>query len=302
MNVQRAIRCAAMLLALALSQGCASRAQARTAPWLDQYVGQVRELSTGRAGSFAPSIEAHDPILSEALRELAVLPGPVRHRRVAERYLQLKILDSAYDHFVRARQLDPTDAAAYDGMARIWRDWGFPHLGLADASRSIYYAPSWAPAHNTLGTVLAAMGRPKEARRAYERALALDPKAAYVLNNLCYLSFLESDTREAIAQCQTALAIDPALVSARNNLALAYAAAGRSDLARREFQASGDQAAALYNLGIVSLAHRNYGDASVAFEAARRQRPAWAAASARAREARAMMAREASAARADAAP
>ena len=63
--------------------------------------------------------------------------------------------------------------------------------GLGDAYRSVYYAPSSATAQNTLGTVLGAMGAVADSRRAYERALALDPRAAYVLNNLCYLSFLE---------------------------------------------------------------------------------------------------------------
>jgi len=42
------------------------------------------------------------------------------------------------------------------------------------------------------------MGRGEEARRAYERALALDPRAAYALNNLCYLSFQEGEIATAL--------------------------------------------------------------------------------------------------------
>ena len=57
----------------------------------------------------------------------------------------------------------------------------------------MHYAPHRSAPHNTLGTVLAALGRAADARRAFERALALDPRAAYVHNNLCYLSFLEGD-------------------------------------------------------------------------------------------------------------
>ena len=48
-----------------------------------------------------------------------------------------------------------------------------------------------ASAHNTWGTVLTATGHRTDARREYERAVSLDPDAAYAWSNLCYLSFLE---------------------------------------------------------------------------------------------------------------
>ena len=183
-----------MLLALLVSQACASRG-ANVGGWREASSAKLRELGVPARGApvvgLNATLEARDEILSAALRELAVIPGPVQHRRVAERYLQLKILDAAHDHFTRARELDPTDAAAYDGLARVWRDSGFPGRGLVDAYRSVYYARASATAHNTLGTILAALGRETDARKAYERALQLDPRAAYVLNNLCYLSFLE---------------------------------------------------------------------------------------------------------------
>ena len=283
------------LATLSLGYGCALRApQHEVDGALMQYVGQMRELGVHArppqpSGLLGSTVEAQDPVLSAALSELAVFPGPAQHRRVAERFRTLRILDAAYDHFASARTLDPTDAAAYEGLARIWRDWGFPHLGLGDASRSVYYAPAWAPAHNTLGTILAALGRGGEARRAYERARELDPRAAYIRNNLCYLSFLEGQIEQAIAECRAAVDADPDLKPARNNLALAYAAAGRDDLAEREFLAAGT-AAGQYNIGIVHLAERQYAAASKAFEAAQHERPSWAAPRERGRQTRALAA------------
>jgi Flp pilus assembly protein TadD len=76
-----------------------------------------------------------------------------------------------------------------------------------------------ASAHNTLGTLLASTRHRREARREYERAVQLEPDAAYALNNLCYLSFLEGDTSQAVAECQAALAVDPDLTAARETLA-----------------------------------------------------------------------------------
>ena len=170
-----------------------------------------------------PTLETTDRSLSSALTALAIRPSAPAERRVAQQYLELGVLDAASDHFARACALDPTDAVSYDGLARIWRDWGFPALGLGDATRAVFYAPSWAPAHNTLGTLLTELGRRVEARRAYERALALDPQAAYVWSNLCYLDLLDGVANQAIAECQAALAIDPAFEPARRNMARALA-------------------------------------------------------------------------------
>jgi Flp pilus assembly protein TadD len=173
-----------------------------------------------------PSLESTDPALSSALLALTIRDDAAAERRVAERYLQLGVLDLASDHYARACRLNPADAVAYDGLARIWRDWGFPALGLGDANRAVYYAPNWAPAYNTLGTLLTELGHRAEARGAYERAIAVDPRAAYAMSNLCYLSLLDGASSAAIEACSAALAIDPNLTAARLNMARARAAGG----------------------------------------------------------------------------
>jgi Flp pilus assembly protein TadD len=179
----------------------------------------VADVRPASSAGLLPTIEASDPALSAALLKLAIASTPEAHRTVADRYRALGILDMAHDHFLQASQLDRSDAAAYEGLARILRDWGFPQLGLADASRAVYYAPLSASAHNTLGTLLAPLGHASEARREYERAVQLDPTAAYALSNLCYLSFLEGETSKALTECQAALALDPTLLAARETLA-----------------------------------------------------------------------------------
>ena len=123
------------------------------------------------ASSLLPTLENTDRALSAALLRAAVAPTPEAHRAVGDRYRALGILDMAYDHYLRASQMDRTDSAAYEGLARIWRDWGFPALGAADASRAVFYAPASASAHNTWGTVLTATGHHVDARREYERAV-----------------------------------------------------------------------------------------------------------------------------------
>lgn len=179
------------------------------------------EYSPPPKQALAPTLESTDQKLAAALFALASAPSAAAHLNVAERYLELGVTDAAFDHFFEARRLDRTDAAAYEGLARLWRDWGFPQLGLPDASRAVYYAPSSPTAHNTLGTLLAAMGRGADARRSYERTIALDPQAAYAWNNLCHLSIAEGEPARAVDECRAALALDPGLGPARDNLARA---------------------------------------------------------------------------------
>jgi Flp pilus assembly protein TadD len=189
----------------------------------EHYVARVRALAQQAAPARqrppVASLESTDPVLRAALARLALEPTPEQHRAVAAAYLRAGISDHAFDHFTAAVRLDRTDAAAYDGLARIWRDWGFAHLGLNDASHAVFYAPRSAAAQNTLGTLLQALGQRQEARRAYKAALDLDPRAAYALNNLCTLGLEQGQLSDATATCRQALSLDPTLLAARRNLA-----------------------------------------------------------------------------------
>lgn len=228
-------------------------------------------------------------MLAVALKRLEAVPTAENQRRVAYMYWRLGVLDTAYDHLALARDLDPTDAAASAGMALIWRDWGFPHLGLPDAYKALDFAASSPGVQNTLGTLLQALGHRQSARERYRETLTLDPGAAYAYNNLCYISFLDGDFDRALSLCRAALQLAPGLVAARNNLGLVYAARGRLDRARHAFFVAGDAAAGHYNMGIVHLANRDYAPAAEAFDAAVDARPSWRAALARASQARRLL-------------
>src|SRR5262245_10179399 len=106
----------------------------------------------------AQTVEATDAQLAAALLAASVAPSPAAYRRVAREYRRVGIADQAHEYFTRAIHLDPTDAASYEALARIWRDWGTPDLGLADAYRAVHYAPDSPSAANTLGTLLQALG------------------------------------------------------------------------------------------------------------------------------------------------
>lgn len=239
-----------------------------------------------RNGSgFSATLESSDERLKTALAQLVLTPTAQAHRQVALEYRRLRVMDHAQEHFAAAVKLDPKDVVSRDGMARIWRDWGFPNMALPEARRAVADAPRSATAANTLGTVFQALGKFDEAKRWYWRAVTLDAAAWYALNNLCYAEIM---TRQpyAISMCERAVVAAPDSAIARNNMALAHAASGDLDGARTWFRRATNTATADYNYGILMMSARKYRDAQEAFRSALLADPDSTLAAARARQAR----------------
>ena len=254
---------------------------------LSEYMQQVREFSKRARPdpTNAETVERWSQDLGSAISRLASEPTVEHEVGLAQAYVRAGILDQAYEHFARAARLDARESAAWEGLARIWRDWGFPDIGLGNAHRAVWAVPLSPSAHNTLGTILQNLGKGREARAQFAQAFALDPTAAYAHNNMCYSWLMEANADAAATACGRALAIDSSLVPARNNLALARAINGDLAGAAEIFGEAGGEAAAQYNLGIVYLSQRRYSAAAEAFDRAALLQPALAMAGARARQA-----------------
>ena len=252
------------------------RAEA-TEPSLEEAIGKLRKLMAEarpepRPGS--PTVETTDPRLAAALKQFSETHSAEDSFEVGRLYHERQVIDRAHEYYSRAVRLNPRMSEAYEGLARVWRDWRLPHLGLPDAHRAVYYGHASASAQNTLGTILQALGQLREARVAYSKALALDSTAAYALNNLCYVSFVQGRAGDAITECNLALRIDPSFVAARNNLALTYAALGQDEKARVEFVQASGPAIGAFNMGLTYQARALYGRAAEEFGAAASGAPA----------------------------
>jgi tetratricopeptide (TPR) repeat protein len=139
-----------------------------------------------------PSIERLDPQLRDALAMLERGESAQAHLVVAWRYWGVGVYDAAYDHYSDAIRIDPKNASAWEGRARVWRHWHMTEPALTDVHRAIFYAPSRADLRNTLGTILELGGQCSEARVAYAAAVKLDPTAAWARANLDRLACAES--------------------------------------------------------------------------------------------------------------
>ena len=244
---------------------------------------ESQPMATKVAAS-SQTLESTDERISQALKELASYDSADAHRRVAGEYYRRGVLDQAHEHYTTVTQRDPRDAASFDALARIWRDWGMPQRGLGDAHRAVRLAPNSAAAANTLGTLMQATGQLRLARQWYARAIALDPAAAYALNNFCY-ALIMLEQPDAVDACRSAVAAAPRSPAARNNLGLAYAAAGDLAKAREQFRHV-SRTAADYNMGILHMAMREYRTAEHQFGVALQAAPQSTLIARRARQAR----------------
>jgi Tfp pilus assembly protein PilF len=166
-------------------------------------VPPLRYLGTRQSSSLS-TVESFVPALRDALAELALEPTADRHLAVANAYLTAGIRDHAYDHLMAGLRHDRGNPALHDALARAWRDWGLPQRALSSAHAAVYYAPAAAEVHNTLGTVLWALGQRRDAERAFEDATTLDPGAWYAWSNRCHAAFNRGATKDATAYCRTA--------------------------------------------------------------------------------------------------
>jgi Flp pilus assembly protein TadD len=246
---------------------------------VEEYAAKIRELQKLAHPRPKDSLaglglaERTYPDLAAALGALNEQRSAARLIAVAQAYRVHGVLDKAYEYFNAAVALDPRSAEAHDGLARLWRDWGFAPLALSDAYRALSCAPQSPATHNTLGTILLALGQLDAASTQFETAIRLDARASYALNNLCYLRILRSDTAAAVDACNQALALAPDLSVARNNLAIALAVEGKFDAAESELARLGDGFAVHYNTGLMRLVSRQFGLAAAEFDAAARLRP-----------------------------
>jgi tetratricopeptide (TPR) repeat protein len=193
---------------------------------LQHFIARVRRLAAAArpARTISPSIETQDPVLRDTLLQLSLTPSAENHWRLGEAYRRRLVSDFAYDHMREAVRIDRRFAPAWDGLARIWRDWGYPQYALGDAHRAVYFDPANAAYRNTLGTVLQAVGRRREARAAYEEALRRSPKASWALSNLCLVAVEDGRFGEAVALCEAAVTVQPGSSSLRTNLHRAWTA------------------------------------------------------------------------------
>jgi len=147
--------------------------------------------------------------------------------------------DEALEHFKRAVAIDPKYARAYYLQAQIYR----LHNNRAEAASLLAHAvdvdpnnPDVYDMYTTWGEVLRDMGRPQQAQKIFERAIATDPKkgSAYTAVGKIYLD--QGEWSKAADYFRKAVDVDPSWGRYHYFLARALAGAGKHEAAIAAFE------------------------------------------------------------------
>jgi len=142
-------------------------------------------------------------------------------------YTEAIRLDPSYAKAFAARALALNELAGWwitTGQAAVNEAFGRVH---ADAHKAIELAPELGEGHLALADALAASLDFKGASEEYERALALAPRSAQVLQDYGLFTALMGRTDAGIAAARRAVLLDPLNRNSHDLLARVFDAAGR---------------------------------------------------------------------------
>jgi len=176
-------------------------------------------------GQFGLAI-ARDPLFAPAyagLGDVYLLQAGYAYRE------EIEALERARTAVGRALEIDERLAEAHASMGQIRRtdrDWPGEE---AEYRRAIELNPNYATAHQWYATLLAAMGRPEEARFEIDRALELDPLSHAIRVTSGVVRMVARDYEGALADFERTVELEPRFFSAYAWLTIVLAYLGQYD-------------------------------------------------------------------------
>jgi superkiller protein 3 len=138
-------------------------------------------------------------------------------------------LNAAVRLYTTAVTADPTLVLGYYQRAVAFIDLHRGSEAEADLKRVIELQPGFARAHRGLGRLLLDQGRTDESKRAFARALELDPKLAGVRIDYASAMIKSGDAAGALSQLDAAIANGEATALAHALLGVAHERLGKID-------------------------------------------------------------------------
>jgi tetratricopeptide (TPR) repeat protein len=174
-------------------------------------------------------------------------------------------------------QVNPANIDAYARLVRIY--WAQNRLDQAKAEleEAARHQSSPVAARTMIGLILELQKQPDQARKQYEQALALNPRAPVAANNLAMQHAELGNLDIALQLAQTAKAVLPDDARISDTLGWIYYKKGLSTLAVTALQQSVKQNPAIaetqYHLGLAHLKNGDQGDARRALQQALKLNP-----------------------------
>jgi arylsulfatase A-like enzyme/tetratricopeptide (TPR) repeat protein len=243
----------------------------------------IREgLIKQRAKDFAGSAASFRELLRRRIESFEV------HYYLGKALLGLKRYGEAAPHFEGAIRFQPAYAMAHESLAECRAAQGDLKGAIAALRKGREAAPTDPSLPRTEGGYWERLGNRGEAIRAYEAALPLAPKNAWLRIRLGELLRDAGDLERAAALMREAVALDPSTASYWNALGMVLGARGQLEEAEKAFREAtsrdGGDAKYAYNLGLALLRQGKGADAAPHFRKALELDPRFAEARTRLRE------------------
>ena len=145
--------------------------------------------------------------------------------------------DEALPIFERATQVDPKFGRAYTGWGwALSEQPGKQDEAIAKYLKAIEIDPTDAYAYVNLGVARRAQGDQEEARRDYEQAMRIDPQNALAYNDMGNLLLAEKNATGALKNYEQAIEINPEYTHSYYGRGIALRNLGQLDKAGASFQ------------------------------------------------------------------
>jgi len=165
-------------------------------------------------------------------------------------------LDRSRTYANRALTINPDQADAHASLGRtaMIRDWDW-QVAERHFQRAIAINDRAATTHQWYAYLLSATGRHAEAEREARRATAIDPLSLNAATSVGYVLYAARRFDDAAAALKRVIEVDPDFMQARRNLGMVLALQGRNQEAASEFERvvrlSGESAVAQADLAWV---------------------------------------------------
>ncbi len=180
----------------------------------------------------------------------------------------------AFDHYQALEQEPAFRARALQGEGIVLLRLGQQQKSVELLQQAVAADPALWRAWNAIGRTLDMEGKHDEARESYDRALALAPDSAVILNNRGVSNMMSGRYAAAEVDLRRAFELDPNVDRSRANLRLALAWQGKyaealTDVSRVEAPVT------LNNVGYIAMKRGDLGHAEAYFAQAMQLSPAF---------------------------
>jgi tetratricopeptide (TPR) repeat protein len=124
-------------------------------------------------------------------------------------FLQTRRLQRGVESIAKAVELSPTFAAAHNNLGSGLNNLRRHQEALASCDRAIALKPDYAEAYNEQGIALKELKRPKESLASYDKAIALKPGFAEAYNNRGNVLWDLGRSEAAVSSYNKAIALKP---------------------------------------------------------------------------------------------